>query len=123
MSSLFMELQAGLSTGLPSEYGRADRVAVREKIWVGIDVGKGAHHACAVDETGKVVFSQKLTNGQAAIEAVITRASRKAHEVVWAVDMTSGPAGLLLVLLLATEASVVYVPGRLVNRMAGAFAG
>jgi transposase len=98
-------------------------VAVREKIWVGIDVGKGAHHACAVDETGKVVFSQKLTNGQAAIEALIARAGRKARQVAWAVDMTSGPAGLLLVLLLTAGSSVVYVPGRLVNRMAGAFAG
>lgn len=98
-------------------------MAVREKIWVGIDVGKAAHHACAVDERGKVVFSQKLTNGQTAIEQLIARAGRKAHEVAWAVDMTSGPAGLLLVLLLAAEAQVVYVPGRLVNRMAGAFAG
>lgn len=58
---------------------------------------------------GKVVFSQKLTNGQAAIDALIARAGRKTHEVSWAVDMASGPAGLLLVL-----------PGRLVNRMAGA---
>ena len=32
-------------------------VKVRERIWVGIDVGKASHHACAVDETGKVVFS------------------------------------------------------------------
>jgi len=39
------------------------------------------------------------------------------------VDMTSGSAGLLLVLLLGTRAPVVYVPGRLVNRMSGAFAG
>lgn len=37
--------------------------------------------------------------------------------------MTSGPACLLLVLLLAAKAPVAYVPGRLVNRMAGAFAG
>jgi transposase len=98
-------------------------VAVREKIWVGIDVGKASHHACAVDESGKVVFSQKLTNGQAAIEELIARAEGKAREVAWAVDMTSGAAGLLLVLLLASNQPVVYVPGRLVNRMAGAFAG
>ena len=98
-------------------------MAVREKIWVGIDVGKADHHTCAVDATGRVVFSQKLTNGQAAIEALIARADRKAREVAWAVDMTSGSAGLLLVLLLGTRAPVVYVPGRLVNRMSGAFAG
>jgi transposase len=93
------------------------------KMWVGIDVGKGFHHACAVDAAGKVVFSRKVANGQAAIEQLITRTTAKAAEVVWAVDMTSGAAGLLITLLLATGQPVVSVPGRLVNRMAGAFAG
>ncbi|MCP2321390.1 Transposase, partial [Nocardia amikacinitolerans] len=96
---------------------------VREKVWVGIDVGKAAHHACVVDQAGKVVFSQKVVNGQSAIEALIARVRAKAVEVVWAVDMTSGAAGLLLALLATTGNPVVYVPGRLVNRMAGAFAG
>lgn len=92
-------------------------------VWVGIDVGKGFHHACAVDQAGKVVFSRKVVNGQAAIEGLIARTTAKAADVVWAVDMTSGAAGLLVALLLATGQPVVYVPGRLVNRMAGAFAG
>lgn len=98
-------------------------MAVREKVWVGVDVGKAAHHACAVDQTGKVVFSQRVVNGQAAIEALIARAGKSATEVRWAVDMTSGAAGLLLVLLVAAGQPVVYVPGRLVNRMSGAFPG
>ena len=94
------------------------------KVWVGIDAGKGFHHACAVDAAGKIVFSRKVANGQAAIEQLITRTTAKATDgVVWAVDMTSGPAGLLITLLLATGQPVVYVPGRLVNRMAGAFTG
>ena len=96
---------------------------VRDKIWVGVDVGKAAHHACAVDQDGKVVFSKPVPNGQAAIEDLIARAGKAATEVVWAVDMTSGVAGLLLTLLLAAGQPVRYVPGRLVNRMAGAFAG
>jgi transposase len=93
------------------------------KVWVGIDVGKSFHHACAVDAAGKIVFSRKIANGQAAIEQLIARTTAKAEEVVWAVDMTSGAAGLLTTLLLGTGQPVVYVPGRLVNRMAGAFAG
>jgi transposase len=98
-------------------------VKVRERIWVGIDVGKAHHHACAVDETGKVVFSKRLGNGQADIEALIARAGKAAGHVRWALDMTSGSAGLLLAVLRQTGAELVYVPGRLVNRMAGAFAG
>lgn len=96
---------------------------VRERIWVGIDVGKAHHHACAVDADGKVVFSRRLANGQADIEALIARAGKAAGQVRWALDMTSGAAGLLLAVLRQTGAELVYVPGRLVNRMAGAFAG
>jgi len=65
-------------------------------------------------------------NGQAAIEDLIARTNTKVgpeSEVVWAVDMTSGSAALLLMLLLRTGQRVLSVPGRLVNRMAGAFAG
>ncbi|MEV0701029.1 hypothetical protein AB0I53_24380 [Saccharopolyspora sp. NPDC050389] len=35
---------------------------VRPVIRVGIYAGKTAHHACAVDGDGKVVFSRKVTN-------------------------------------------------------------
>ena len=98
-----------------------------KKLWVGIDVGKQSHHACAVDEPGKTVFSRKVKNRQAAIEELITRTSAKAGggegEVVWALDMTSGSAALLVALLVGTGQSVLAVPGRLVNRMSGAFAG
>lgn len=97
--------------------------ARRLRVWVGIDVGKAAHHACAVDENGKVVFSRRVSNGQAEIEDLIARAGKSAEQVRWAVDMTSGAAGLLLTLLAATGDQLVYVPGRLVNRMSGAFTG
>ncbi|MEV6900296.1 hypothetical protein [Amycolatopsis sp. NPDC051372] len=43
-------------------------MAVRE-VWVGIDVGKGFPHGCAVNEGGTVVFSRKVvtsTTGTAA---------------------------------------------------------
>ncbi|WP_157171019.1 IS110 family transposase, partial [Nocardia araoensis] len=64
-------------------------MATRPQIWVGIDVGKHAHHACGVDETGKTVFSQKFGNDQAAIEALIARAGQAADRVWWAIDLTS----------------------------------
>src|SRR4029453_4880686 len=43
--------------------------------------------------------------------------------VGWAVDSTGASVGLLVGLLAAADQPVAYVPGRMVNRMAGAFAG
>ena len=98
-------------------------MTVRPQVWVGIDVGKLSHHACAVDANGKVVWTQKLANEQRAIEAVIERARKSAEQVRWAIDLTSPIALMLITVLLAAEEAVVYVPGRVVNTMTGAFRG
>jgi transposase len=92
-------------------------------VWVGIDVGKLNHHACAVDETGKVGRTQKLANDQRAIETVIERARKTAERVQWAIDLTSPIASMLITVLLAADEAVVYVPGRVVNTMTNAFRG
>jgi len=93
------------------------------RVWVGVDVGKGAHHAAAVDGDGQLVWSRRVPNGQAAIQGLIGQATASAAGVCWAVDLTGGSASLLLALLVAAGQPVVYVPGRVVNRMVGAFAG
>jgi hypothetical protein len=93
------------------------------RVWVGVDVGEHAHHAAAVDGDGQLVWSRRVANDQAAIQGLIGRATASAAGVCWAVDLTGGSASLLLALLVAARQPVVYVPGRVVNRMAGAFAG
>ncbi|HEX7305425.1 IS110 family transposase, partial [Lentzea sp.] len=95
----------------------------RPLVWVGVDVGKATHHACVMDPAGKVVFSQKVVNDQAAIEQLVARAGRAAAEVRWAIDLTSNAAALLVAVLIAAGQQVVYVPGRVVNRMSGVFRG
>ena len=91
--------------------------------WVGVDVGKGSHHVVAIDSDGKVLWSKQIRNDQSAIEGLISRAVRTAHNLRWAVDLTSAEAALLLALLVAGEQTVVYVPGRTVNRMSDTFTG
>lgn len=98
-------------------------MTTRPEIWVGIDVGKATHHACAVDDTGKTMFSQKLGNDQAAIEALITRAGQTGERVRWAIDLTSPMALLLITALLDADQAVTYVPGRVVNTMTHGFRG
>jgi len=54
---------------------------VRPRVWVGINVGKTSHYVCAVDESGKVTWSQKVANEQRAIEQLIDRARKSAERV------------------------------------------
>ncbi|MET7666459.1 IS110 family transposase [Streptomyces sp. NPDC005463] len=93
------------------------------RIWVGIDAGKGHHWAAAVDADGEILFSTKVINDESQILALIETAREMAGQVQWAVDISGRASALLLALLVAHGQSVVYVPGRTVNRMTGAYKG
>ncbi|RPK37695.1 IS110 family transposase [Streptomyces sp. ADI93-02] len=97
--------------------------ASHARIWVGIDAGKGHHWAVAVDADGETLFSTKVINGEAQILALVETARERAAEVRWAVDISGRASTLLLALLVAHGQQVVYVPGRTVNRMSGAYKG
>ncbi|WP_327232638.1 IS110 family transposase [Streptomyces sp. NBC_01317] len=92
-------------------------------IWVGIDAGKGHHWAVAIDGDGERVLSRKVPNDEAEILALLGDVLEMADEARWAVDISSRPSALLLALLLAHGQSVVYIPGKTVNRMTGAYRG
>ena len=98
-------------------------MTVRDVIWVGIDAGKASHHAAAVDAEGRLLWSVKTANDQQRIEELIARAGRSGSAVRWAVDLVSPMASLLLAVLLTSGQDVVYVPGRMVARMAEALGG
>ncbi len=91
--------------------------------WAGIDVGKGHHWICLIDEAGTTVWSTKVVNDEAAILDAIAGVLGRADEVVWGVDVTGTMSGLLLALLAAHGQRVRYVPGRTVNQMANAYRG
>ncbi len=95
----------------------------RQRLWVGIDAGKGHHWAVGIDPEGHPVFSRKVVNDEAEILELIAAACAVADEVTRAVDLTSAAAALLLAVLVAHGQSVLYVPGRAVNRMSGAYKG
>lgn len=94
-----------------------------QRIWVGIDAGKGHHWAVAVDGEGTSLMSRKVLNDEDDVLALIRAALELADEVRWAVDISSRTSALLLALLLAHGQPVVYIPGRTVNRMSGAYRG
>ncbi len=91
--------------------------------WAGIDVGKGHHWVCLIDDSGKTLWSSKVVNDEAAILDAIGEVLGRARQVLWAVDITGTSSALLLALLTAHGQQASYVPGRTVNRMATAYAG
>ncbi|MBE1604026.1 transposase [Actinopolymorpha pittospori] len=91
--------------------------------WVGVDVGKGHHWVCLIDENGATAWSAKVINDEAAILDAVGSVLTRAEEVVWGVDVTGTMSGLLLALLAAHGQRGRYVPGRTVNQMAGAYRG
>jgi transposase len=95
----------------------------RTRVWAGIDAGKAHHWAAVVDDTGATVWSRKITNDESAILAALGDILGLADEVSWAVDISGTASALLLALLAAHGQHVVYVPGRTVNRMSGAYRG
>ncbi|MGK2854166.1 MAG: IS110 family transposase [Microbacteriaceae bacterium] len=91
--------------------------------WAGIDVGKGHHWVCLIDEAGTTLWSTKVVNDEAAILDAIGGVLSRAEQVVWGVDVTGTMSGLLLALLAAHGQRVRYVPGRTVNQMSSAYRG
>ena len=92
-------------------------------LWSGVDAGKEHHHVVVIDAAGRVVLSRRVANDEPALAAVITEVIGRGQRVRWAIDLRDGAAALLLALLVAADAEVLYVPGRMVNRMTGAYRG
>jgi transposase len=94
-----------------------------DELWVGVDVGKGHHWITVVDDAGGRVWSRKVDNDECAILDALAEILVLAQSVHWAVDISGTSSALLLALLAAHGQQAVYVPGRTVNRMSGAYRG
>ncbi|MTD54185.1 IS110 family transposase [Amycolatopsis sp. RM579] len=95
----------------------------RTRVWAGIDAGKAHHWAVVVDDTGATVWSRKIPNDEAAILDALADILGLSEPVSWAIDIAGTASALLLALLAAHGQHAVYVPGRTVNRMSGAYRG
>ncbi|WEH12887.1 IS110 family transposase [Streptomyces sp. VNUA24] len=95
----------------------------KAQVWAGVDAGKGHHWAAVVDETGATLWSKKIDNDESAILTALGEILDLADEVHWAVDISGTSSALLLALLAVHDQQAVYVPGRTVNRMSGAYRG
>lgn len=94
-------------------------------VWAGIDSGKRAHHCVVIDSTGKVLLSRRVVNDESALLELIATVLGldDQDEVVWATDLNSGGAVLVLALLADHGQRVLYIPGRVVHHAAATYRG
>lgn len=92
------------------------------EVFVGVDIAKGDHYACAATVGGVEVLARGVPNDEAAISALIDDAS--AHGVVGLVIDTTGSAAALLIETAARRGvRVAYVSGLVMRRAADLYAG
>ena len=97
-----------------------DRV---EQGWIGIDAGKGHHHAVLIDRDGQRLLSRRVINDQPDLVALIDTVQDRVVDPVWAIDLAGGSASLVIALLLQHGQRVVYLPGIAVNRASAGYRG
>lgn len=61
--------------------------------WVGVDIGKGHHWVCLIDDDGTSIWSRKVVNDEQAILEAIDHVAGLAEQSVWAVDVTGTMSG------------------------------
>lgn len=93
-------------------------------VWAGIDSGKRAHHCVVIDTTGRVLLSRRVVNDESALLELIASADPAGGDrVVWATDLNSGGAALLIALLAGRGQQLLYIPGRIVHHAAATYRG
>jgi hypothetical protein len=91
-------------------------------VFVGVDVGKGHHHAVALDRTGKRLYNKALPNDEAKLRALITEL--KTHgQLLFGVDQPATIGALPVAVARDEGVLVAYLPGLAMRRIADLHAG
>jgi len=86
-------------------------------VFVGVDVGKGEHHAVAHDRDGNVLFDKALPNDEAKLRDVIGKL-KKHGQVLFVVDQPATIGALPVAVAQAENVLVGYLPGLAMRRIA-----
>ena len=91
-------------------------------VFIGVDVGKGEHHAVALDRSGKRLFDKALPNDEDKLRTVI--AGLKVHgRLLLVVDQPATIGALPITVARAEGIEVAYLPGLAMRRIADLHAG
>lgn len=91
-------------------------------VWCGLDVGKQAHHACALDAAGRKVFDKPLPQDQGKLEALFARLLEHGQVLV-VVDQPNTIGALPIAVARSMDITVAYLPGLAMRRAADLYPG
>lgn len=86
-------------------------------VFCGLDVGKSAHHACALDPTGQRLHDKPLPNDEAALTEVFQRLATNGRVLV-IVDQPASIGALAVAVARSLGIEVAYLPGLAMRRIA-----
>ena len=85
-------------------------------VFVGLDVGKGEHHAVAVDRAGKKLFDKALPNDEARLREILDSLN-KHGTILLVVDQPATIGALPVAVAQAAGVMVGYLPGLAMRRI------
>ncbi|MBG6185108.1 transposase [Arthrobacter sp. CAN_A214] len=86
-------------------------------VFIGLDVGKGAHHAVALDRSGKKLFDKALPNDEARLREILD-ALKRHGSLLLVVDQPATIGALPVAVAQSADVTVGYLPGLAMRRIA-----
>lgn len=92
-------------------------------VFLGLDVGKSAHHGHALTPAGKKVFYKQLPNSKPKLRAVIDKLAARFSTVLVILDQPASSGALPLTVARDAGCKVAYLPGLAMWRIADLYPG
>ncbi|WP_345198098.1 IS110 family transposase, partial [Streptomyces lavendulae] len=92
-------------------------------VFLGLDVGKGEHHATAVTPAGKKAFDKRLPNTEPKLRELFAKLQAKHGTVLVVVDQPASIGALPLAVARDMDCPVAYLPGLTMRRIADLYPG
>jgi hypothetical protein len=92
-------------------------------VFLGLDVGKSAHHGHGLTPAGKKVFDKPLSNSEPKLRAVFDKLTAKFGTVLVIVDQPASIGALPLTVARDAGCRVAYLPGLAMRRIADLYPG
>jgi hypothetical protein len=92
-------------------------------VYLGLDVGKGEHHATAVTPAGKRAFDKRVPNTEPKLREPFAKLQAKHGPVLIVVDQPASIGALPLAVARGMGCLVGYLPGLTMRRIADLYPG